>query len=218
MAALIIFSGSAKRRFVIQHSNTSHMLVEGGNPIALKAIMRWITSCCKDGRMIPFPKIDQPAFVQTWHMLDMARILEIPSLERHFRSRLNAIASDQVHFEDCRDIFTSSARDKKQLRYQAAESVALALFDGRLRNKTEYSMLRGEIQAFDALVRDFLAPLVAARNKACAIEEKKNSQTEAEIRQAEGRKMRWSGLQKADTAEALGRLAIIEEGEESDIN
>lgn len=190
------------------------LVIEVGPPEILEMILSWILLCCKEGEILHFTVFSQPAFVKTWHLYNVAHVLGIAFLEATLADRLDAMAADQVHFEDCRDIFTNASAERVFLRSKAAKSIAMAYYDGRIRNRTEYSMLGAEVGEFCLAVRTILTPLMNARNKAWALEEEKERQVEMKKDATEKLKMKWQDAKKEEIVPKANDCTVIEEEEE----
>ena len=125
--------------------------------------------------------------------------------------------ADQVHYEDRRDILTNAGSDELFLRNKVAKSIAMAYYDDRIRNRTEYSMLRAEVLEFCVAVRATLAPLTDARIKAWALEEGKELQVVLEKQTAYELKVKQQGPEKQEAIPTLWDWGIVEdEGELED--
>ena len=188
--ALVVFSGYARQKLMQEEPSTSSLLVNGGTPRALKLVLDWITTCCNDGKIVQFEISNEMGFIAVWQVYKMALILDIPNLQAQILLLLTHICSGEVHFQDCRQVFTSTDPDKLKFQGMVAQSIARAMFDNRLRYRTEISMLRAEVPTFNDAVTKILDPLVSARNKAWIMEEQKLYQAGVEAKQAEERKMR----------------------------
>ena len=211
--ALVVFSGYARQKLVTEEPATSNLLVNGGTPRALKLILEWIATCCNDGKIVQFEPPNEMGFMAVWQVYKTAIILEIPSLQTQVLHHLKLICSGEVNFQDCRQIFTSTDPDKIKFQGMVAQSIANAMFENRLRYRTEISMLRAEVPAFNDAVTKVLDPLVNARNKAWMIEEQKLFHACMEAKQAEERKLRWKEARKEEIAEVAVDWTIIEEDE-----
>jgi hypothetical protein len=149
-----------------EEPSTSSLLVNGGTPRALKLVLDWITTCCNAGKIVQFEISNEMGFIAVWQVYKIALILDIPSLQAQIVLRLHHIYSGEVHFQDCREVFISTDPDKLKFQGVIVQSIANAVFDHRLRYRTEISMLRAEVPDFNDAVTKILDPLVNARNKA----------------------------------------------------
>jgi hypothetical protein len=152
-------------------------------------------------------------FIAVWQVYKMGIILDIPSLQAQVLLLLNLICSGEVHFQDCRKVFTSTDPDKLKFQGMVAQSIAEAMFENRLRYRTEIYMLRAEVLAFNEAVTRVLEPLLNARNKAWMIEEQKLYRAWMATKQFEERKMRWKEVRKEEVSEVAEDWTIVEEDE-----
>ena len=199
--ALTIFSKLAKEKFTVAPLAKS-LVIEVGPPEILEMTMSWILHCCKEGKILPFT------------VYNVAHVLGIAFLEATLADRLDAMAADQVHFEDCRDIFTNASAERMFLRSKAAKSIAMAYYDGRIRDRSEYSMLRAEVGEFCLAVRTILTPLTDARSKAWALEEEKERQAEMKKDATEKLKMKWKDGKKEEIVSKANDWTVIKGEEE----
>ena len=209
-AALIVFSDYAREKLMAANPNASSVVLAVGHPVLYKHILGWILACCKEGKMLPFPNIKQPAFMRTWCAYSLTSALGIASLEASFAERLDAMVVDQVHYEDCRNIFTNAHPDMLFLRPKVAKSIAMAYYEDRIRNRTEYSMLRAEVPEFCEAVGAILTPLTDARVKAWALEEEKERQAALKKERTDELNIQQKNAKKPDLCDWA---AIEEEGE-----
>jgi hypothetical protein len=213
-AALIVFSDYARKKLMAVNPNVSSVVLAVGHPVLYKHILGWILACCKEGKMLPFPNLRQPAFMRTWSAYSLTSALGITNLEASFAERLDAMVVDQVHYEDCRYIFTNAHADMLFLRPKVAKSIAMAYYEDRIRNRTEYSKLRSEVPEFCEAVRAILTPLTDARIKAWTLEEEKERQAALKKETIDELRIQQKNAEKPEALPDLCDWAAIEEKRE----
>lgn len=136
---LIVFSGYARQKLVTgEQASTSNLLVNGGTPRALKLVLDRMTTWYNEGKIVQFKTSYEMGFIAVWQVYKMAFILDIPSLQAQIVLCLTRICCGEVHFQDCREVFTSTDPEKLNFQGMVAQSIAKAIFNNRLRHKTEF--------------------------------------------------------------------------------
>jgi hypothetical protein len=194
----------------------STLLINGGVPGAAKRVLAWIMECCKKGKILQFEEGKKMGFMTAWQAYKMAIVLDIPNLQTQLEKSVKVICSDQVSAIDCREVFISTDPDKAKYKDEVAESIAKALCESRLRERTEISIFRSQSLEFNKAITKFLDPLVAARNKGWAMDEKAQLLAELVEQKAAERKMPWKDAKKVEVPAVGAGWTIVEEEEPED--